>query len=124
MPKGEALIAKLRSWWNRLFPPPALAQAFDRAQERRFPETHTVRLEDATYKVVSVRNDGLEATISSAVQKWHWHVGDFLLFVYRSGRSTRYRIDRIDRPGGMQFVDCTFAPRQSEAPPAFPDWFA
>lgn len=86
------------------------------------PRTWTMMVNGFDCAVLRMSEDKLEATIWTPIEHWQWRRGDYLVLRYRSGLSTRYRIDVLDRRAGMQFADCSFAPRPLQRPDVDCQW--
>lgn len=110
------MIAFLRTWWRRCFPQSRRVVLEDKpALGERPPATHELNLATSEACVLKSGEHGRFVVLYGWTPKhWHWNEGDYLVLRTGPGRSTRYRIESITRPGDpstMYFADCRFAPR-------------
>lgn len=87
---------------------------FKRLSDSPEPRTHNLRLDGVNAGVLDVYEDGARVNVCMFRRGVDWSSGDFVVFERSSGKTTRYKIDRIETPrdpGDQHFLYCTFAPR-------------
>ena len=112
MTNSGSTFETVRKLWGRLVasfsPAPVQVQLVEHSA------THHLDLDGITGFVMLVKDGGLHITVSGwTPAHWKWREGDYLI-LRRSGTTTRYRIEKMSRPGNpmdQYFADCVFAPR-------------
>lgn len=78
---------------------------------------HHLQLNGVSGFVFSVRNKGQQITVSGWTNHSRFKEGDNVILHQDGGSETRYRIDKMKRPGDppdQYFMHCTFNPRTAQ----------
>ena len=107
-------MSRFTAWWRSLFEPKRIE-----LRQIQVSRTHVLRLNGISAFVMSVKNGGTCTTLCGwTTAHWAWNEGDYLILKRETG-DTRYRIEKMTRPGDpydLYFADCSFAPRGISAP--------